>query len=148
MWWHHIVMCWKPALALHQCSAECRWNVVVGLNYLFHYLLWNWCRDDQWFPVSFREDLNCELRHGKRGWRPAWPSIEGVDQRSSHSTAMVGFLYSNSHNVATPFFDIITQRDHKYATPPLWKQFYVFLATAPTGVLTAGTAGLLWKANL
>ena len=48
------------------------------------------------------------------------------------------------------FFAIITQRDHKYATPPPWKQFYVFLVltTAPTGVLTAGTAGLLWKANL
>ena len=46
------------------------------------------------------------------------------------------------------FFDIMKQRDHKYATPPPWKQFYVFLATAPTGVLTAGTAGLLWKANL
>ena len=39
------------------------------------------------------------------------------------------------------FFNIIKQRDHKYATPPPWKQFYVFLATAPTGVLTAGTAG-------
>ena len=39
------------------------------------------------------------------------------------------------------FFDIIKQRDHKYATPPPpWKQFYVFLATAPTGVLTAGSA--------
>ena len=49
-------------------------------------------------------------------------------------------LYSNSRNGATPFFAIITQRDHKYATPPPWKQFYVFLATAPTGVLTAGTA--------
>ena len=36
------------------------------------------------------------------------------------------------------FFDMIKQRDHKYATPPPWKQFYVFLATAPTGVLTAG----------
>ena len=48
------------------------------------------------------------------------------------------------------FFDIIKQCDHKYATPPPWKQFYVFLVltTAPTGVLTAGTAGLLWKANL
>ena len=46
------------------------------------------------------------------------------------------------------FFDIIKQRDHKYATPTSWKQFYVFLATAPTGVLTAGTAGLRWKANL
>ena len=40
------------------------------------------------------------------------------------------------------FFYIIKLRDHKYATPPR-KQFYVFLATAPTGVLTAGTAGLL-----
>ena len=50
------------------------------------------------------------------------------------------FVYSNSRNGATPFFDIIKQCDHKYATPPLWKQFYVFLATAPTGVLTAGTA--------
>ena len=38
------------------------------------------------------------------------------------------------------FFAMITQHDHKYATPPSWKQFYVFLATAPTGVLTAGTA--------
>ena len=38
------------------------------------------------------------------------------------------------------FFDMIKQRDHKYATPPPWKQFYVFLATAPTDVLTAGTA--------
>ena len=47
------------------------------------------------------------------------------------------------------FFDIIKQCDHKYATPPLpWKQFYVFLATAPTGVITAGTAGLFTKANL
>ena len=50
-------------------------------------------------------------------------------------------MYSNSRNGATPFFfDIIKQRDHKYATPPPWKQFYVFLATAPTRVLTAGTA--------
>ena len=46
------------------------------------------------------------------------------------------------------FFDIIKQRNHKYATPPPWKQFYVFLATAPTGVLTAGTAWLLSKSNL
>ena len=46
------------------------------------------------------------------------------------------------------FLAIITQRDHKYATPPPWKQFYVFLATAPTGVLTAGTAWLLSKPNL
>ena len=37
-------------------------------------------------------------------------------------------------------FAIIMQRDHKYATPETWNQFYVFLATAPTGVLTAGTA--------
>ena len=37
------------------------------------------------------------------------------------------------------FFYIIKQRDHKYATPPPWKHF--FLATAPTGVLIAGTAG-------
>ena len=50
-------------------------------------------------------------------------------------------MYSSSRNGATPFFlDIIKQRDHKYATPPPRKQFYVFLATAPTGVLTAGTA--------
>ena len=35
----------------------------------------------------------------------------------------------------------ISQRNH-YAHSPA-KQFYVFLATAPTGVLTAGTAGLL-----
>ena len=40
------------------------------------------------------------------------------------------------------FFNMIKQRDHKYATPPPWKQFYVFLATAPNGVLTAGTADL------
>ena len=46
------------------------------------------------------------------------------------------------------FFDIIKQLDHKYATPPPWKQFYVFFATAPTGVLTAGTAWLLSKPNL
>ena len=32
------------------------------------------------------------------------------------------------------------QRDHKYATHSPAKQFYVFLATAPTDVLTAGTA--------
>ena len=38
------------------------------------------------------------------------------------------------------FIAIIMQCDHKYATPPSWKQFYVFLATASTGVLTAGTA--------
>ena len=38
------------------------------------------------------------------------------------------------------FFDIIKQRDHKYAAPPPQKQFCVFLATAPTDVLTAGTA--------
>ena len=37
------------------------------------------------------------------------------------------------------FFYIIKQRDHKYATPPHWKPIYVFLATAPTGVLIAGT---------
>ena len=43
------------------------------------------------------------------------------------------------------FFAIITQRDHKYATPPPWKQFYVFLATAPIGVLTAGTSAKLEK---
>ena len=48
--------------------------------------------------------------------------------------------YSNSRNGATPFFATITQRDHKFATPPPWKQFYVFLATAPTDALTAGTA--------
>ena len=54
----------------------------------------------------------------------------------------------NSRNDAAPFFDIIKQRDHKYATQSWSKQFYVFLATAPTGVLTAGTAGLLWKAHL
>ena len=47
------------------------------------------------------------------------------------------FLYSNSRNGATPFFAIITQRDHKYATHPPAKQFYVFLATVPTDVLTA-----------
>ena len=35
------------------------------------------------------------------------------------------------------FFAIITQRDHKYATHPPAKQFYVFLATVPTDVLTA-----------
>ena len=34
----------------------------------------------------------------------------------------------------------MVQRDHKYATPPPAKQFLVFLATAPTNVLTAGTA--------
>ena len=48
--------------------------------------------------------------------------------------------YSISRNSATPFFAIITQRDHKYATLSPWKQFYVFLATAPIDVLTAGTA--------
>ena len=36
---------------------------------------------------------------------------------------------------------------HKYATPAPWKQFYVFLSTAPTGVVTAGTAGLSTKAG-
>ena len=36
------------------------------------------------------------------------------------------------------FFDITKQRDHKYATDSPGKQFYVFLATAPTGVSTAG----------
>ena len=36
------------------------------------------------------------------------------------------------------FFAIITRRDHKYATHSSENQFYVFLATAPTGVLTAG----------
>ena len=41
---------------------------------------------------------------------------------------------------ATPFFAIITQSDHKYATHSPAKQFCVFLATAPTDVLTAGTA--------
>ena len=39
------------------------------------------------------------------------------------------------------FFDILKQRDHKYATPSPENQFDVFLATAATGVLTAGTAG-------
>ena len=43
--------------------------------------------------------------------------------------------YNNSRDGSMPFFDIINQRDHKYATPPPWKQFYVFLATAPTGVV-------------
>ena len=45
------------------------------------------------------------------------------------------------------FFDIIQQLDHKYATPPPWKQFYVFSATAPTGVLTAGSrcVAYLWE---
>ena len=38
------------------------------------------------------------------------------------------------------FFAIITQRDHKYATHSPANQFYVFLATSPTDVLTAGTA--------
>ena len=51
------------------------------------------------------------------------------------STVETSTMYSNSRNGATPFFAIITQRDHKYATPPPWKQFYVFLATAPTGVV-------------
>ena len=49
----------------------------------------------------------------------------------------VGLIYSNSRNGAAPFFAIITQRDHKYATRSRAKQFYVFLATAPTDVLTA-----------
>ena len=36
------------------------------------------------------------------------------------------------------FFAIITQRDHKYATPPpAVKAIFVFLATVPTDVLTA-----------
>ena len=53
--------------------------------------------------------------------------------------------------VQRPFFAIIKQCDHKYATHSQSKQFYVFLATAPTGVLTAGTAvngqgvAHLWK---
>ena len=48
------------------------------------------------------------------------------------------YCYSNSRNGARLFFsDFIKQRDRKYATPPPWKQFYMFLATAPTGVLTA-----------
>ena len=121
----------KPCPTPVQCRMQmecCR-----GAKLPIPLMLWNWCRDDQWFPVSFREDLNCEQRHGKRGWRPAWPSIEGVDQRSSHSTAMVGFLYSNSHNVATPFFDIIKQRDHEYATSLHRNLFYVFLATGVSG---------------
>ena len=42
------------------------------------------------------------------------------------------------------FFDIIKQHDHKYATHSPAKQFYVFLATAPTDLLTAGTAKI-WK---
>ena len=46
------------------------------------------------------------------------------------------------------FFSTIKQRKYEYARTPRWKQFYVFLATASTSVLTAGTAGLLWKANL
>ena len=54
------------------------------------------------------------------------------------------YVYSNSRNGATPFFAIITQRDYKYATPPPWKQFYVFLATASTGVLTAGGKNTLY----
>ena len=41
------------------------------------------------------------------------------------------------------FFDMIKQRDHKYATPSPENQFYVFLAIAPTGGLTAGTTVLL-----
>ena len=47
-------------------------------------------------------------------------------------------IYSNSRNGATPSFF------HKCATPRLvhpLKQIYVFLATAPTGVLPAATAG-------
>ena len=43
------------------------------------------------------------------------------------------------------FFAIITRRDHKYATHSSENQFYVFLATAPTGALTAGTAAKLEK---
>ena len=43
------------------------------------------------------------------------------------------------------FFAIITQRGHKYATHSPAKQFYVFLATAPTDVLTAGTAEIQKK---
>ena len=38
------------------------------------------------------------------------------------------------------FFALIMQRNHKYATHSPAKQFYVFLETAPTDVLTAGTA--------
>ena len=38
------------------------------------------------------------------------------------------------------FSDFIKQRDHKYVTHFPAKQFYVFWATAPTDVLTAGTA--------
>ena len=41
-------------------------------------------------------------------------------------------------------FAIITERDHKYETHSPAKQFYVFLATTPTNVLTAGTAEI-WK---
>ena len=47
-------------------------------------------------------------------------------------------IYSNSRNGATPSFF------HKCATPRLvhpLKQIYVFLVTAPTGVLPAATAG-------
>ena len=54
-------------------------------------------------------------------------------------------MYSNSRNGATSFFAIITQRGHKYATHSPAKQFYVFLATAPTDVLTAGTAEIQKK---
>ena len=46
------------------------------------------------------------------------------------------------------FFDIIKQRDHKYATHSLAKQFYLFLATAPTGVLTADTTGLHYHTSI
>ena len=45
------------------------------------------------------------------------------------------------------FFDITKQRDHKYATDSPGKQFYVFLATAPTGVSTAGPPLKFWQAT-
>ena len=41
--------------------------------------------------------------------------------------------FSNSCNGATPFFDIIKQRDHEYATSLHRNLFYVFLATGVSG---------------
>ena len=94
-----------------------------------------------------------------------WTDLSDSDNRVNNIWSLVEAdrapFHSSSHHHLLPddqnqlqqwwnafFFDIIKQRDHKYATPPPWKQFYVFLATAPTGVLTAGTAELSTKANL
>ena len=87
---------------------------------------------------------------------PAWPGCDSFTGPLRISLLRVSFRcircmknaserwkYTGSRyeKGATPFFfDMIKQRNHKYATHSPANQFYVFLATAPTGVLTAGTA--------